>query len=366
MNILYDHEIFWLQKYGGISRYFYEIICRLAAHAGTDVSVFMGFHNNGYGLENYREQYYRFFGTARPIIPKTTRLFSKLNDLMFLFFKETTGFDIYHQTYYRKFLPGKGKKMIITMHDMIYELFPQEFSPNDPVPPLKKWTAEKADGIICVSESTKRDLIRLFRIPEHKIKVIYHGNSLTNKVTTPAVVSEPYILYVGLRFGYKNFKMLLDAYAKANRVREDFRLVCFGGGPLKPGEEKFISELNLTNKVIHISGSDDVLANLYNYASVFVYPSLYEGFGIPPLEAMHYGCPVLVSSTSSIPEVVGQAGLYFDPLSLDELVFKLEHVLYDDSLKKQLTKAGYEREKLFSWDKAADETLSFYKDISIR
>jgi glycosyltransferase involved in cell wall biosynthesis len=106
-----------------------------------------------------------------------------------------------------------------------------------------------------------------------------------------------------------------------------------------------------------------MLANLYQFADTFVYPSLYEGFGIPPLEAMYYGCPVLASNTSSIPEVVGEAGHYFNPNSFDDLVRKLEQILSDSSLKRKLVEKGYEQESKFSWGKCAEETHSFYLSV---
>ena len=105
------------------------------------------------------------------------------------------------------------------------------------------------------------------------------------------------------------------------------------------------------------------MANLYKFATVFIYPSLYEGFGIPPLEAMHYGCPVLASNSSSIPEVVGSAGLYFDPTSTDDLVLQLEQLVSDDTLRQRLSLAGFQQEKLFSWDRCADQVFNFYKKV---
>lgn len=363
MNLLYDHQIFALQKYGGISRYFYEIITRLARNNDLDVSLFMGFHINKYTLESHRNQYSKFFGVKRSVIPKTGKLFSAVNALLFGRFIRNMKVDIYHQTYYQKFIPPKKTKMVITVHDMIHEIYSHDFFSNDRTALYKRWSAAHSDGIICVSQSTKKDLVNILSIPEEKIRVIYHGNSMTGEVNSPPVLKTPYILYVGHRERYKNFDLLLNAYSQSRRINSEFNLVCFGGGPFKPEELEKIHKLGLTDRVMCYSGSDELLANFYKYATVFVYPSLYEGFGIPPLEAMHYGCPVIVSNTSSIPEVVGQAGLYFNPTSYEDLTFKLEKVLDDKELRDDLVKLGHEREKLFNWERCVKETKSFYRAV---
>jgi len=202
-----------------------------------------------------------------------------------------------------------------------------------------------------------------YNVPEERIKVIYLGNPLNLEVTAPRIVDTPYILFVGLRGGYKNFDKLLTAYAQSKKLNKDFKLICFGGWKFIAHEQSLIRSLGLGDKVLHYSGPDQILANLYKYSAVFVYPSLYEGFGIPPLEAMHYGCPVLVSNTSSIPEAVGQAGLYFNPTSADDLSFHLDKILHDDTLRNELIRRGHEQENKFSWDVCAQETLKLYRQV---
>ncbi len=365
MKILYDHQIFTIQKYGGISRYFYELISRLCQEAEVDVSLFLGFSVNEYGLESCHSRFDSFWGLKHRHIPKTIRIFSALNNALFRRFVRVSNADIYHPTYYKN--PAHGFKgiRVLTVHDMIHELYPQCLPPreintaND-----KEQAIRNADAIICVSQSTKRDMISHFKVPERKIKVIYLGNSLKKEIVSRRLVDSPYILYVGQRSGYKNFDLLLNAYARLEKVKRDFKLICFGGGQFTDHEFALIKSLGLDDTVLNYSGVDEILANLYQYASVFVYPSLYEGFGMPPLEAMHYGCPVLVSNSSSIPEIVGQAGLYFNPVDLDELMDKLYTILHDTAMRKQLTNAGLEQERKFSWDICAKETLAFYKEAS--
>lgn len=177
---------------------------------------------------------------------------------------------------------------------------------------------------------------------------------------SPPIVKDPFILYVGLRGEYKNFALVLAAFAQSSKINNNYKIVCFGGGKFNREEQMMLKQVGLADRVIWLSGTDEILANLYKYASVFVYPSLYEGFGIPPLEAMHYGCPVLTCNTSSIPEVVGSAGLYFDTTNMEELRDKMEKVLSDDELKQKLIKLGHQQEQHFNWDTCANETLQFY------
>lgn len=359
MKIIYDHHIFNLQKYGGISRYFFEIITRIAQKKQIDIVPFMGFHVNEYGLERCKDRYSNFMGYKRPAILERKKFFLPLGNFLFEKFIKRNVPDIYHATFYNDFAPNYQGMRVLTVHDMIVEKFPQYFPESDRI--SKRQAVEKAHKIICVSQSTKRDLIDILGTSEEKIKVIYHGNSLAIDVMSPPIVKNPFILYVGLRGGYKNFALVLSAFAQSSKINNDFKLVCFGGGKFTKEEQIMLKRFGLADKVMLLSGTDETLANLYKYATIFVYPSQYEGFGIPPLEAMHYGCPVLTSNTSSIPEVVGNAGLYFDPNNMEELRDKMEILLYNDILRKQLIQLGYQQEQKFNWDTCAEETAEFYK-----
>lgn len=323
----------------------------------------MGLHVNGYDLAEYRDHYRFFWGVRRPRVPKTTRIITFLNDIIFNISVPLVSGNLYHQTYYNNLAPTFRGKKILTVHDMIHELYPEFFKAGKSVTKIKREAVKRADGIICISQSTKNDLIRLFDCPDHKIKVIYHGNSLKIAVTSPPAVNVPYILYVGQRGEHKNFNLLFDAYAHAERINSEYALVCFGGEPFDRQERWKISDFKLSQKMIHCSGDDVFLANLYKYASVLVYPSLYEGFGIPPLEAMHYGCPVLTSNSSSLPEVVGDAGIYFNPKDMDNLMSQLEDILTESDLRSRCVQKGFQREGMFSWDRCADETLAYYQEL---
>ena len=354
MNILYDHQIFASQIYGGITRYFYEIIKRIAYK--DKVYLYEGYHINEYGLENI-ENLKCYQGIKRPAIRYTGWLFRYLNKYNLNKFAHDLEIDIYHPTYYEDFNINKGK-LIVTVYDMIHELYYK----NDITVIKKKNLIEKADGIIAISESTKKDLIDILNIKPEKIQVIYLANSLVVDDIGDRLVKEPYVLYVGNRGGYKNFENYLKALA-LSRYKNDINIVCFGGGKFINDEKHLINDLKLENRIKLFFGDDKVLANLYKYAEAFVYSSKYEGFGLPPLEAMQYGTPVVVSNTSSIPEVVGKAGIYFDPEDIEDMAIKIDSVLENHELREQLSKKGIEQVKLFSWDKCANETIDFYKQV---
>ena len=145
----------------------------------------------------------------------------------------------------------------------------------------------------------------------------------------------------------------------------NFDLVCFGGGAFTTREIALIKALNIdTKRVRQVPGSDEMLAGFYKAASAFVYPSLYEGFGIPPLEAMSFACPVVCSNVSSIPEIVGDAAEMFDPYDIESIQLAIERVVQDEELKSELINRGKERIKQFSWERCAQETLKVYKKIS--
>ena len=356
MRVLYDYQIFSLQRYGGISRYFYELIKRIAKT--EEVSLFEGVHINDYPIE--KETYHGYWGyRALNPIPHTGmgRLYNFVNRKVFSRYASSDNSDVYHATYY-EYHNNPNAKLIVTVYDMIHELFKLD----EKTIQQKKYILQRADGIIAISEHTKKDLIEILGIDARKIRVIYLANSLKEKVNSERLFKRPYLLYVGNRGSYKNFAVFIQA---AMKVQTDYLIecVCFGGQSFNAADKALISKAGLTDKVHYMAGPDSVLANLYKYAECFVYPSLYEGFGLPPLEAMHYGTPVIASNASCIPEVVGDAGLYFTPTEVDELYSRIVQVLNDRLLREDLRVKGYKKESEFSWDRCARETMEFYSDV---
>jgi glycosyltransferase involved in cell wall biosynthesis len=363
ITIAYDHQFFSMFGYSGITRYHYEVIARLLDVPSVEISLFMGWHKTRFDYARFKKRYAHFFGFLRPGIPRTTRFFNALNEALFPLFLARSRSRLYHQTYYRYYVPSFRGKRILTVHDMTYELFPGRFSPLDPAIRDKRISIDRADAIIAVSASAKNDLVRLCGIPPQRVTVIYHGNSLIVTPQEKPPVNGPYVLYVGQRVPHKNFPVLLNAYCRSVRVNRECGLVCFGGDPFTEEEKQVLARHGLLGRACHAGGSDERLAACYSGASLLVYPSLYEGFGLPLLEAMHYGCPVVASNAGSLPEIGGPAGMYFDPNSPDELATLMERVLSDTTMRKQMIDRGFIREKEFSWDACASKTLALYKSL---
>lgn len=365
MNIVYDHQIFAMQEYGGISRYYYEIANRISA-MGNEVEIFSPFYVNKYFCN---DSTILPWGLKIPRFPKYIRVIPNIINqaLSHLLIPHRRNVDIFHETYYPTIdcCPHTAKR-IITIHDMIHEKFPQYFSRRDTTRKYKALAVQRAHHIICVSENTRRDLIELLNVPLEKTSVVYHGYSISCAIDSvkPANHEKPFILYVGSRDSYKNFDLLLRAFASSRLLRNDFSIICFGGGKASAREKELLRTLDLPfDCVKYVDGNDPVLAGLYASAKAFVYPSLYEGFGIPPLEAMAFGCPVICSNTSSIPEVVGDAAHLFNPTKTADLLAAIEAVVCSSEYSALLKSKGYERIKLFSWKKCADDTLGVYEKV---
>ncbi len=274
-----------------------------------------------------------------------------------------------HETYFqRRRLAPKSCPIVLTVYDMIHEKFPDLFKRTDLTSKNKRTAVARADLRICISEHTRRDLIEIFAVPPHKTITIPLGFELDapaeSGTATTEVQATPYLLYVGNRHHYKNFDRLLRAYAGSPGLHRNFSLVAFGGPPLSSDEYALMSRLKIPqHKVIWERGSDVLLSALYRRAAAMVYPSLYEGFGIPPLEAMSRDCPVICSNTSSIPEVVGTAAVLFDPLDAQAIGSAIESVVNSESMRRELIARGRQRIKAFSWDRCASETAGAYAKV---
>ncbi|MEO1940300.1 MAG: glycosyltransferase family 1 protein [Candidatus Thioglobus sp.] len=364
MKIAYDPQIFSGQIYGGVSRYVCEIANRISQHSDVSVKIAAPMYVNAY-LENVPKEVLTGFKSPFPY--EFLRLYQRassmlLGDVVLRYMKP----DIIHETYYFKYpLGSKCSSRVLTIYDMIHEKFESQFQYEDKTAKHKAAAAARADHIICISEATKIDVMDILGIKPEKITVIHLGFDLmTSPHSFVGHAGRDYLLYVGTRGGYKNFLPMLEAYASSETLRSKYDLICFGGGAFNADELKTIDTLNLNPKnVIQLSGDDALLANHYKNASAFVFPSLYEGFGIPPLEAMSYGCPVVCSNTSSIPEVVGDAGQYFDPYDKKSMQEAIVMVINSSELRNSLIVKGYLRLKEFSWDKCANATLNVYKSL---
>lgn len=367
MRIAMDYQIFCLQAYGGISRYFVRLAEQLSEKTET-VRIFSPLHCN-----EYLHELNPALVDGRRIVSspsKAMRLTLPYNN--FLSARKISAWqaDVVHETYYSIFNKRPQKKpVVITVYDMVHEIFPDQFSRLGNISLRKRRAVERADHIICISESTRRDLISLFNVDDTKVSVVHLGfdefsyqSSSFDQAASACM--KPYLLFVGNRGGYKNFSGFLKAFSLSVKLKAEFDILAFGGGAFTPAEKNLISDLGLrAAQVRQVGGGDDTLGNLYRGASVFVYPSLYEGFGLPPLEAMANDCPVALSSTSSMPEVVGDAGVYFDPSSIEDMSSVIEKLAFSPSLSQALINQGRNRLDKFSWGRCAEETLAVYKKM---
>lgn len=269
------------------------------------------------------------------------------------------------------FVKLQNQKKVVTVHDIIAYIYAEFGFTSFRYKLTLKRTLRTADKIITDSYNTKKDLINYFDIPEQKINVIYLAadekfKPLDSQKVSPILkkygIFFPYILYVGGFMKHKNVPILLKAFCKLKKEGINHKLV-FTGNSNKV-INNIIQKLGLQKYVMfigYVEGED--LPALYNGADLFVYPSLYEGFGLPPLEAMACGCPVITSNTSSLPEVVGDAGIMFDPYDVDELSNVMLKVLSDNILRKDLIIKGLNRSKMFSWEKCAKDTVNVYYEV---
>jgi len=231
---------------------------------------------------------------------------------------------------------------------------------------------KKATRIIAVSQTTKHDLVKHLAIPEERISVVYEGiDHRLFKPTSRRMVDYPYVLFVGSEHPRKNFARLLRAFFKLKSERrfKDLKLLKVGkaGGSeadFRKHTLQVINELNIPRDVVFTDYvAEEDLPAYYSGAECFILPSLYEGFGLPPLEAMACGCPVIVSNRASLPEVTGEAAIKVNPYRTYSLARALEEVLTDEGLKRELVSKGLERARLFSWEKAARETMEVYDSV---
>jgi glycosyltransferase involved in cell wall biosynthesis len=368
MRILYDHQVFSLQDAGGASRYHFELTRNLQESEEVRIEMLMGLNSSVMPFASLRRADTNVFAPATGINPGKARY--AINELLSALMAPLRGkVDIYHPTLYRALPWVRRRRMVVTHHDCTHERFPQLFSNAASIVETKRKLFAQADAILCVSASSQRDLLHFYDVAEHKTHVIPHGFSPLrvepgeSEVTRTAEMVAPYLLYVGSRAGYKNFGLLLEAFS-CSGLAESYRLLAVGGGPFSAREQERIASLGLSRSITLVpKGNDAVLARAYRSAALFIYPSLYEGFGFPPLEAMSMGCPVLVNRTSSLPEVCGDAAFYFQASGAEELAATLVSTLSDSQglmVKRQL---GEQRVRLYDWRLSAQSTLDVYRRL---
>ena len=361
MKILYDHQNFSTSKYGGITKYFCELIQNLPSEYEYKLSVILS--DNQFLKENYK-----FF--KKKNIPLPDREFKgkafikrKIYYLNNQYSRRcilSNHFDLFHPTYYDNYFFDILKKpYIITVHDLIAFKFKNNYFWKDTLRLGMEKAIKNATRIISISQNTKKDLVDILNINPEKIDVVYHGyNKPDIKITLNNYGR--YILFVGRRTSYKNFTTFVNAISGILQKDSELKLICVGT-PFSKEEMSELSKLKILEQTIALTVNENSLNNLYSNALLFVYPSLYEGFGMPILEAFANNCPVCLSNTSCLPEIAGNAGVYFDPYSAGSILEAVKKVLDDTDFKDKMIIAGRERLADFSWKKTAEKTAISYQ-----
>lgn len=338
-----DGIIYSLQSSGGISVYFDELIKEINKSCESS-SVIVYPNNNHYAKE--------LEVTEKPrvniAVERYLDVVVKGNNIKN---------DIFHSSYYR--LPSNKKdfKIITTVHDFTYEIYPKGLKSK-----LHHWQKRRAilnsDGIICISESTKKDLLHF--IPEAKkipIRVIYNGVGDFRPIENVSL-DKNNVLFVGARDGYKNFHTCISALEN----HKDLTLVAVGGGKFNESELAILNK-TLPGRFRHAGFiTEEELNKYYSSAFCLIYPSLYEGFGIPVIEAMKSGCPVIASNSSSIKEIATDASILLENIDSKKINEALSS-LHNSSLRKEIVEKGLNRAKSYSWSKMGTETIDFYDEI---
>lgn len=364
MRILYDGQIYTMQNAGGINRYFANLISRLPENF-TPILTVCQHRNLNYPVHpKLKVFFYKRFG-FRP-----ERLSYRLEKDYFRAVTTLSRPNVIHPTYYSLLTRQEINKyrcpVVLTVWDMIHERFPEKTDLMGQYAEAKRKAILAAQAIVCISENTKKDLLERYSLVESKITVTHLASEINASLAhgSEPVPNRPYYLYVGSRASYKNFDGLLAAIAKAVSIQPNMAL-CVVGEPFNEIEEKLIATLKLTEHIEHYGYVNDRhLASLYRCSVAFVYPSLYEGFGIPLLEAMSCGTVVVASNCSSIPEVVGDAGLLFNPTATSDLADILLLLLDNPKERDRLIAKGHYRSQMFSWDKTVAQTLDVYRSVS--
>jgi glycosyltransferase involved in cell wall biosynthesis len=391
MNVLYDYQIFSSQKIGGVSKYFTELCTVFEQLDLVDFEIGVKCTINTHLLESvigqkivnspetkYLQEFNHFCrkfpyagaGRLFRLWKKIIRDFyidlsmmdiSTINHQRSIELITANKFDLFHPTYYDPYFLEylNGKKYVITVHDLIHELFPEYFSPQEKTVIHKKQVIFNANRIIAVSKKTKNDLIRIYDLDPESIDVVYHGVGRLDpeKIDLP----QKFILFVGRRQGYKNFKFAANVFATATSSSPQHWLVCCGGGAVTKDEHQILVDLGIEKRVLFLEPTDRQLQYVYSKATLFLFPSLYEGFGLPILEAMNTGCPVCASDIECFLEIADTAACYFDPLRLDSAVDVVERVLQDSELRLKKSKQAFQLVHKYSWLQSAKDTLQVYR-----
>src|SRR5262245_47738288 len=360
MRIVYDGHIFRWQKTGGISRYFLEILSRLPAEWRPTV---LGIEARNGNLPSHPQVEISTLSSIKP------RRFTQPVKKRWWKSRYVKQADVFHPTFYN--LTGGLKfsevecPIVITVHDLIKAKFPHLEGDSVEAVQHQREAISHAAHLICVSKATERDLLQLYPQTEGRTSVSYHGSSfpVCSEHQRDTIFEAPTFLFVGRRATYKNFRMVLRAFARACQSNRQIRL-CLAGPPLDDEERWQIHFFGISDRVVtSVFPEDEVLQQLYQSSVALLYPSRYEGFGIPALEAMACGTLVLASSATSLPEVVGDAGILLDPSDECAWTDCILEAAKGGLSRNELLIKGRKRAALFSWDKCVERHIAVYEQL---
>ncbi len=350
--IIFDYNIFFLQKYGGISRYFIEL-CKQMNNNQIDYLIQATIYQNDYLKKNILNKSFNIHLKKYPRFSR--KIFGLINKHFLYKSIKRRQVKIFHNTYYGNFVLDKNIAQISTVYDFTHEIFSKEY---DYKKNIKTNAIKNSNHLICISENTKKDLIKFYNIKPENISVVYLGGNHLPKVNK-VFNEKPYVLYVGYRENYKDFHVLLETFHSSSRLKKDFDIICFGSSEFNKEEINKISQYKLTDVVRHVKGGDQELSNLYSSASCHIITSKYEGFGITAVEAYNFGCPVIHTGKGSLMEIADINGLYDG--SSENLKNLLEKFLYSNEDKKKMIQNTDKIKEKFTWESCFNDTYNVYK-----
>ena len=382
MRVLLDHQIFELQRWGGISRNVVELVRGLRPAVEVELALARSMSeyvpelNALLGLAVTPDGHYetllggaklpaavkrKVWSVRKRLSPGT--LAARMNRELSLARLRAGAFDVFHPTYYDPyFLDALGDRpLVLTVHDLAHDVLPELFAPGDPTAARRRLLASRAARIIAVSEATKRDVVERLGIDPARIAVVPHGFAWSSPLEPPPPLPERYLLYTGTRHAYKNWGFFVEAVAPLLRGAPGLHLVC-SGNPFTAQERALLARLEVEGRVLHVAATEGTLRALYARAVAFAFPSLYEGFGFPVLEAFAEGCPAALARTTSLPEVGGDAAVYFDPRDASAIREALARLVSDTALRADLVARGRARVAEFTWARTCALTAEAYRE----
>ena len=354
-KVILGSQVFCWQKHGGISRYFVELANSLCLRAKVQPLLLTGFHNNAH-VRQAPKGAFPSWGLDSPWLPKGRHQLNLLFDRVAL---RAYPQAIYHASFFAP-LPPLRSPLVLTVYDCLHEECPAEEDPTGERAQAKFAPLHQAKQIICISETTRQAVLKHYALDPSRCHTVHLGFRPQER-TYPRLIDGDYILYVGHRPKYKQPDVLFQAFSMVKNQLPGWRILLAGGGPLSESEKRRLEELGILHSVQQAFLSEDELQAAYRFAGMLVFPSLYEGFGLPALEAMACGCPVIVSNGGSLPEVVSDAGLIFPVGDAQALATHICKVAHSSDETRRLRECGLKRALDFSWDRCARETEKVYR-----